>query len=138
MYPKFFLMLLFSAVKLVFVPPVAYAAGLGYWTTLLAMAVGSVLGFVVFFFIADSLLRSKKPLSKRNIKRARRIITMRQKYHTWFFLILLPFLSVPVMAAVVRKVYARSNKMFLASIAVLLLWSVVLSIIYSPMMKLTM
>ena len=129
-------MLLFSAVKLVFVPPVAYASGLGFASTLAATTIGSTLGFVAFFFLADSLLRSKKPLSKRNIKRARRIITMRQKYHTWIFLILLPFLSVPVMAAVVRKVYARSRTMFFASIGVLLLWSVVLCLIYLPMLKL--
>lgn len=136
MYWKFILMLLFSAVKLVFVPPVAYASGLGFASTLAATTIGSTLGFVAFFFLADSLLRSKKPLSKRNIKRARRIITMRQKYHTWIFLILLPFLSVPVMAAVVRKVYARSRTMFFASIGVLLLWSVVLCLIYLPMLKL--
>lgn len=129
-------MLLFSAVKLVFVPPVAYASGLGFASTLAATTIGSTLGFVAFFFLADSLLLSKKPLSKRNIKRARRIITLRQKYHTWIFLILLPFLSVPVMAAVVRKVYARSRTMFFASIGVLLLWSVVLCLIYLPMLKL--
>lgn len=136
MYWKFFLMLLFSAVKLVFVPPVAYASGLGFVQTLAATAIGSTLGFALFFLLSDLLIHSGKPLSKKNIKRARRIITMRQKYHTWLFLILLPFLSVPVMAAVVRKVYARSRKMFLASVSVLLLWSAVLCLIYLPMLNL--
>ena len=129
-------MLLFSAVKLVFVPPVAYASGLGFAQTLAATTTGSTLGFALFFLLSDLLIHSGKPLNKKNIKRARRIITMRQKYHTWLFLILLPFLSVPVMAAVVRKVYARSRKMFFASIGVLLLWSVVLCLIYLPMLKL--
>ena len=135
MYWKFLLMLLLSTVKLMFVPPVAYASGMGYWLTLLATTSGSALGFVVFFFLSDSLLRSKTPLSKRNIKRARRIITMRQKYHTWIFLILLPFLSVPGMAVVVRKVYARSRTMFFASIGVLMLWSVMLCLVYLPVLK---
>ena len=135
MYWKFLLMLLLSTVKLMFVPPVAYAAGMGYWLTLLATTSGSALGFAVFFFLSASLLRSKRPLSKRNIKRARRIITMRQKYHTWMFLILLPFLSVPGMAVVVRKVYARSRKMFFASIGVLMLWSVMLCLVYLPVLK---
>lgn len=135
MYWKFLLMLLLSTVKLMFVPPVAYASGLGFASTLAATAIGSSLGFALFFLLSDWLIHSGKPLTKKSIKRARRIVTMRQKYHTWVFLILLPFLSVPVMAAVVRKVYARSHTMFLASIGVLLIWSVVLCLVYLPMLK---
>ncbi len=135
MYSRFILMLLLSAIKLVFVPPLAYASGLGFVATLAATSIGSTLGFALFFLLSDRLIHSGKPLSKRNIKRARRIITMRQKFNTWLFLILLPFLSVPVMAAVVRKVYARSRKMFFASIGVLLLWSVVVCLVYLPILK---
>ena len=138
---KYITVVLLATIKTMFSPPVAYGMGMNYLQCFLTVSAGGILGFVVFFAIWDYMIKltnrvtSEKNKAKR-FRRARRIVTMKHKYKLGVFLFLLPFLSVPVMAYVVRKFYGHDQKIYIVSLFIIVVWAAGESLMFAPMLLL--
>lgn len=136
---KYIPVVLFATIKTMFSPPIAYGLGMNYLQCFVAVSVGGILGFVVFFAVWNYLMKlSDRAASEKNkakrFRRARRIVTMKQKYKLWVFLFLLPFLSVPVMAYVVRKFYGHNKTIYVSSLLIIVVWAAGESLMFAPML----
>lgn len=137
MFWKIFSVVLASIVKTFFAPTVGFAAGLSFGTTFAATAIGAILGFVFFYFLFDKISdfyykNRKKEMTAKKIKRARKIVTMRHKYPVWLFVPLLPIMSIPVMAVIVRRFFHHNKPVFALSIFVVIMFALVGCLIFSP------
>jgi len=128
--------ILVATIKTLLTPPVAYGLGMNYYQCFISVFIGGIIGFAVFFTIYNgimSLTRKKKGKSAKNIRKARKIVQLKHKYKLGVFIMILPILSVPVMAYIIRKFYGRDKKILLYSAVVLLVWSLATSLVYLPM-----
>ena len=137
MFWKIFSVVLASIVKTFFAPTVGFAAGLSFGTTFAATAIGAILGFVFFYFLFDKISdfyykNRKKEMTVQRIKRARWVVTMRQKYPIWLFVFMLPVTSIPVMAVIVRRFFHHNKPVFALSIFVVIMFALVGCLIFSP------
>lgn len=138
---RYISIVILATFKTLVTPPVAFAADLSFVETMICVTVGGIIGFVLPFLFIDFIFRkingtaSAGKLAKR-IGRLRKIIMMRQRYPVWIFIMLLPLMSVPVMAYVVRKLFGSDKKTFLYSLAVVVVWSIGMCIVSSPIMML--
>ncbi len=134
---RFILVMLLATVKTLLTPPAAYAQDFTFWQAFLATASGGIIGFIVFFFLVDAFfaISKKKKLSKNNIRKARKIVELRRKYKLGVFLFLLPFLSIPVMAYIIRKFYAHHWGIIFASLGIVVFWSLFFSLVFLPVRK---
>lgn len=126
-------------IKTLFAPPAAFALGLSFGEVLAAVAIGGMIGFVVFFYLTDFIFRILKKKGKQrrnNYQRAKKLIRFKKKYKIGAFLFILPFFSIPVMAFVIRKFYAHSWKIFIASLGIIVFWSICSCIVFSPIINL--
>jgi len=125
-----------ASVRLLMTPPVAYLAGLSLTEALITVNAGGLAGFVFFYYASDWLSWKKlQKNSKKNGKRFRRLrnmINYRNKVGPWPFIITSPFLSVPVSAFVIRKLYRRSNWVFLVSLLTILFWGTLSCLVFYP------
>ena len=133
---QFILIVLLATVKTLVSPPVAYAMGMTLWPAFLAIALGGIWGFVVTFYLTDSIekLRLRRK-NKVNLRKARKIVALKQKHNLGVFLFVLPVFSVPVMAFIVRKFYGRARKIVFSSCLIIILWCLVLCLFYSPIQR---
>lgn len=130
---------LFATIKTMFSPPVAYGLGMNYFQCFAAVSTGGILGFVVFFAVWNYLIKLFNRVANgrnktKRFHRARRIVTMKQKYKLWVFLFLLPLLSVPVMAYAVRKFYGHNTTVFISSLLIIVVWAAGESLMFAPML----
>ena len=137
MYWKIFSVVLASMIKTFFAPTVGFAAGLSFGTTFAATAIGAIVGFVFFYFLFDKISNfyyknRKKEMTAKKIKRAKRIVTMRQKYPVWLFVLLLPIMSIPVMAIIVRRFFHHNKPVFALSIFTVIMFALVGCLVFSP------
>ena len=137
MHWKIFSVVLASIVKTFFAPTVGFAAGLSFGTTFAATAIGAILGFVFFYFLFDKISdfyykHRKKEITAKKIRRARKIVTMRQKYPVWLFVLLLPIMSIPVMAIIVRRFFHHNKPVFALSILTVIMFALVGCLVFSP------
>ena len=124
-------------IKTFFAPTVGFAAGLSFGTTFAATAIGAIVGFVFFYFLFDKISNfyyknRKKEMTAKKIKRAKRIVTMRQKYPVWLFVLLLPIMSIPVMAIIVRRFFHHNKPVFALSIFTVIMFALVGCLVFSP------
>ena len=137
MYWKIFSVVLASMIKTLFAPTIGFAAGLSFTVTFVATAIGAILGFVLFYFLFDKISNfyyknRKKEMTVQRIKRARWVVTMRQKYPIWLFVFMLPVTSIPVMAVIVRRFFHHNQPVFALSIFVVIMFALVGCLIFSP------
>ena len=137
MYWKIFSVVLASMIKTFFAPTVGFAAGLSFGTTFAATAIGAIVGFVLFYFLFDKISNfyyknRKKEMTAKKIRRARKIVTMRQKYPVWLFVLLLPIMSIPVMAIIVRRFFHHNKPVFALSIFTVIMFALVGCLVFSP------
>ena len=137
MYWKIFSVVLASMIKTFFAPTVGFAAGLSFGTTFAATAIGAIVGFVFFYFLFDKISNfyyknRKKEMTAKKIKRAKRIVTMRQKYPVWLFVLLLPIMSIPVMAIIVRRFFHHNKPVFALSVFTVIMFALVGCLVFSP------
>lgn len=134
---KFFSVVLLATVKTLFAPAVGLAAGMSYLSTFVATAAGGALGFVVFYYFSSQIMKylnkKAKPENRaKQLKKARKIVMMKRKYPVWLFVFILPFMSIPVMAVIVKKFYGRDKKVILLSYAATTLFALLGCVICSP------
>ncbi|MCQ2319148.1 MAG: hypothetical protein MJZ90_09555 [Bacteroidales bacterium] len=136
---KFFSVMLFATVKTLFAPSLGFAEGMPFLTTFTATAIGGVLGFMVFYFFSSQIMnylnkKRKEGNRAKQLKKARKIVMMKRKYPMWLFIFILPFLSIPVMAVVVRKFYGRDKKITMLSCLATILFALLGCVTY-PALK---
>lgn len=136
---KFFSVMLFATVKTLFAPSLGFAEGMPFLMTFTATAIGGVLGFMVFYFFSSQIMnylnkRRKEDNRAKQLKKARKIVMMKRKYPMWLFIFILPFLSIPVMAVVVRKFYGRDRKVNVLSYCATILFALLGCVTY-PALK---
>ena len=141
MFWKIFSVFLTASVKTLFAPAAGMAEGLSFGTTLAATIAGAVVGFIFFYFFFDIIIyhfykNRKKRLTKKQIRRARKIILFQRKYPVWLFVLVLPITSIPVMAVIIRKFYHNNKPIILLSIVSVALYALVGCLIFSPVQKL--
>ena len=137
MYWKIFSVVLVSIVKTFFAPSFGFAAGLSFGTTFAATSLGAIIGFVLFYFLFDKISNfyyknRKKEMTAKKIRRARKIVAMRQKYPVWLFVLLLPIMSIPVMAIIVRRFFHHNKPVFALSIFTVIMFALVGCLVFSP------
>lgn len=134
---QYILVLLFSMVKVLVAPAFAFALKLSFIETLLCAIVGGVMGFVCFYFVSQTLIgfirgvmmkRGKMP----NYRKAKRLVSLKRKYKLGIFLFILPFLSIPIMAFVVRKFFGRSHRIFWICVCIVGFWAFMATLFFSP------
>lgn len=136
---KFFSVMLLATVKTLFAPSLGFAEGMPFFTTLTATAIGGVLGFMVFYFFSSQIMAylNKKINTEKHpkkLEKARKIVMMKRKYPMWLFIFILPFLSIPVMAVIVRKFYGRDKKITMLSCLATILFALLGCVTY-PALK---
>jgi hypothetical protein len=134
---KFLSVVLLATVKTLFAPAAGFAEGLSFGTTFAATAVGSIIGFLAFYFLFDVVSNfyyknRKKTITAKQLRKARRIVMMRQKYPIWLFVFILPFTSIPVMAVIVRRFFNHNKPVFALSLVAVTLFALVGCFICSP------
>lgn len=134
---KIITLVLLATVKTLFAPAAGFAAGLSFWTTLAATAVGGIIGFVAFYFLFDVMSNfyyknRKKTITAKQIRKARKIVMMRQRYPIWLFVFILPFTSIPVMAVIVRRFFNHNKPVFALSLVAVTLFALVGCLMFSP------
>ena len=67
------------------------------------------------------------------LKKSKKIITLKKKYPVWLFLTILPIMSIPVMAVVVRKLYRHNKPAFALSFLTVTLFALIGCLIFSPL-----
>ena len=137
MYWKIFSVVLASMIKTFFAPSVGFAAGMSFGTTFAATALGAMTGFTMFYFFCDIILnqfykKRKKHPSEKQLRKARKIVTFRNKYPVWLFLPMLVVMSIPVMAVVVRKFFRHNKPVFALSLLTVTLFALVGCLVFSP------
>ena len=137
MHGKIFSVVLASMIKTFFAPTVGFAAGLSFGTTFAATAIGAIFGFVLFYLLFDKISNfyyknRKKEMTVKKIRRARKIVNMRQKYPVWLFVLLLPIMSIPVMAVIVRRFFHHNKPVFALSLLTVTLFALVGCLVFSP------
>ena len=141
MFWKIFSVFLTASVKTLFAPAAGFAAGLSFSLTLAATIAGAIAGFIFFYFFFDIILHQfyknrKKRLTKKQIRRARKIILFQRKYPVWLFVLVLPITSIPVMAVIIRKFYHHNKRIFVLSLISAGLYALVGCLVFSPLQKL--
>ena len=130
MYWKIFSVVLASMIKTLFAPTIGFAAGLSFTVTFVATAIGAIF---LFDKISNFYYKNrKKEMTVQRIKRARWVVTMRQKYPIWLFVFMLPVTSIPVMAVIVRRFFHHNKPVFALSIFVVIMFALVGCLIFSP------
>lgn len=137
MFWKILSVVLASIVKTFFAPSIGFAAGLSFGTTFAATALGAMAGFTLFYFFCDIILnrfykKRKNHPSEKQLRKARKIVTIKRKYPVWLFVLLLPITSIPVMAVVVRKFYRHNKPVFALSLLTVTLFALVGCLVFSP------
>ena len=137
MYWKILSVVLASMIKTFFAPSVGFAAGMSFGTTFAATALGAMAGFTMFYFFCDIILnqfykKRKKHPSEKQLRKARKIVTFRNKYPVWLFLPMLVVMSIPVMAVVVRKFFRHNKPVFALSLLTVTLFALVGCLVFSP------
>lgn len=137
---KIITVVLLSIVKTLFAPAAGFAAGLSFWTTFAASAMGAIIGFIIFYYffgaIMNVLNKKRKQPSAKNLRKARKIVEMKRKYPVWLFVPMLPVTSIPVMAVIVRKFFHHNKPVFALSLVVVTLFALVGCLIFSPIQSL--
>ena len=138
---KIFSVFLTAAVKTLFAPAAGFAAGLSFGTILASTIAGALAGFLFFYFFFDIIFNQfyknrKKRLTKKQIRRARKIILFQRKYPVWLFVLVLPITSIPVMAVIIRKFYHHNKRIFVLSLIAVALYALIGCLIFSPVQKL--
>ena len=134
---KILSVVMLSTVKTLFAPAAGFAEGLSFWTTFAATAIGGIIGFLAFYFLFDVMSNfyyknRKKTITAKQLRKARRIVKMRQKYPIWLFVFILPFTSIPVMAVIVRRFFNHNKPVFALSLVAVTLFALVGCFICSP------
>lgn len=134
---KILSVVMLSTVKTLFAPAAGFAEGLSFGTTFAATAIGSIIGFLAFYFLFDVVSNfyyknRKKTITAKQLRKARRIVMMRQKYPIWLFVFILPFTSIPVMAVIVRRFFNHNKPVFALSLVAVTLFALVGCFICSP------
>lgn len=134
---KILSVVLLSTVKTLFAPAAGFAEGLSFGTTFAATAIGGIIGFLAFYFLFDVVSNfyyknRKKTITAKQLRKARRIVMMRQKYPIWLFVFILPFTSIPVMAVIVRRFFNHNKPVFALSLVAVTLFALVGCFICSP------
>lgn len=141
MFWKIFSVFLTASVKTLFAPAAGLAEGLSFGTTLATTIAGAIVGFIFFCFFFDIIFRQfyknrKKRLSKKHIRKARKIILFQRKYPVWLFVLILPITSVPVMAVIIRKFYHHNKAVFVFSLVSVALYALIGCLIFFPVQML--
>jgi hypothetical protein len=127
---------LLASVRLLMTPPVSFLAGFSLPETLITVNTGGIIGFLIFYFFSDWItwknpnLQARRP--GKRFSRLRRILKYRNCVGPWPFILTSPFLSVPVCAFIIRKLYRRSLKVFLFSLLTILFWGTLSCLLFSP------
>ncbi len=126
---------LFAAVKFLFTPPAMITAGYGMVTTFVTTMIGASTGAITFFYGGKGILsvwrklfppkKEKKKFTKGN----RRIIRIKQNFGLWAFCFTAVILSIPVASILLAKFYSNGKKSIPVFIAVLGIWTVVLTVV---------
>ena len=137
MFWKIFSVVLASVIKTFFAPAAGFAAGLSFGTTFAASALGAMAGFTLFYFFCDIILnrfykKRKKHPTQKQLRKARKIITFKRKYPVWLFIPMLPVMSIPVMAVIVRKFFRHNKPVFALSLLTVTLFALVGCLVFSP------
>lgn len=133
---KILSVVLASLIKTFFAPAAGFAEGLSFGTTFAATTIGAIAGFFLFYYIFGGIInrlnRQRQHPSAKRLKKARKIVTMKQKYPVWLFVPMLPVLSIPVMALVVRKFFHHNKPVFALSLVTVTLFALVGCLVFSP------
>jgi len=136
MFWKILSVVLASLVKTFFAPAAGFAAGLSFWTTFAATAVGAISGFIIFYYgfgaLMDVLNKKRKHPSAKNLKRAKKIVIMKRNRPVWLFVPMLPVMSIPIMALVIRKFFHKNKPVFALSLVTVTLFALVGCLVFSP------
>lgn len=133
---KILSVVLASLIKTFFAPAAGFAEGLSFGTTFAATTIGAIAGFFLFYYIFGEIInrlnRQRQHPSAKRLKKARKIVTMKRKYPVWLFVPMLPVLSIPVMALVVRKFFHHKKPVFALSLVTVTLFALVGCLVFSP------
>jgi|GEM_PF-1189924 len=137
MFWKIVSVVLASIIKTFFAPSIGFAAGLSFGTTFAATALGAMVGFSFFYFFCDIILnrfykKRKSHPSAKKLKNARKIVDFKRKHPVWLFVPMLPIMSIPVMAIVVRKFFRHNKPVFALSLLTVTLFALVGCLVFSP------
>lgn len=128
--------MLLASVRLLMTAPIAFLAGFSFTETLLSVNSGGIAGFLFFYYTSDWIILKNPHKQPRHpgkrFKRLRRILRYRNRVGPWPFILTSPFLSVPVSAFIIRKLYRRSVWILMISLLVLLFWGTLSCLLFSP------
>lgn len=126
-------LLLLSATKFLFVPPLSAYLGYSFLQSVLISISGGMIGFFAFFyfgaFIKKVVNRYYKPKKTSPFSRINRIIVkVKSKYGLWGLAILSPcLLSIPLGSILASLYYADDKKTLPMFIGSIVIWSLILS-----------
>ena len=137
MFWKILSIVLASVIKTFFAPSIGFAVGLSFGVTFVATALGAMAGFTLFYFFCDIILnrfykKKKSHPTEKQLRKARKIVSFKKKYPVWLFIPMLPVMSVPVMAVVVRKFFRHNKPVFALSLLTVTLFALVGCLVFSP------
>jgi len=158
---KLIQMLLLSAVKFLFAPPIAIEIGFNYIQTLIITISGGILGVVFFYYLSGLLIvgfsylkkkikhffssSEKRHLIKHGLSepvkkkiftvRNKVVVKMKKKIGLIGIIAVTPFISIPLAAFLVKKYYS-THKWALVYFAIsIVFWSFVFSTVYFYKLK---
>jgi hypothetical protein len=156
---KMIQVLLLSAMKFIFAPPLSFELGFTFIQTIFVTTIGGLIGVIFFYFLSEIILKLfrriwpdiksffKKPVAqtqitaviKKRIEKHKKyfsrknkfIIMLRRKWGLWGIAILTPvLLSIPLGTFLANKYY-RNKRSVLFSLALsVICWSIIISSIY--------
>lgn len=158
---KLIQMLLLSAVKFLFAPPIAIEIGFNYIQTLLITISGGILGVIFFYYLSGLLIigfgitkrkivhffRSAKkkqliksglsePVKKRIFTIKNKIVVkMKKKVGMIGIIAVTPFISIPLAAFLVKKYYSKHRWALVYFFISIVFWSFVFSTLYFYKLK---
>lgn len=137
MFWKILSIVLASLIKTFFAPSIGFAAGLSFGTTFAASALGAMAGFTIFYFFCDIILnrfykRKKSHPTEKQLRKAKKIVSFKRNHPVWLFVPMLPIMSIPVMAIVVRKFFRHNKPVFALSLLTVTLFALVGCLVFSP------
>lgn len=137
MFWKILSIVLASVIKTFFAPSIGFAVGLSFGVTFASTALGAMAGFTLFYFFCDIILnrfykKKKSHPTEKQLRKARKIVSFKKKYPVWLFIPMLPVMSVPVMAVVVRKFFRHNKPVFALSLLTVTLFALVGCLVFSP------
>lgn len=138
---KVFTVLLTSATKLAFAPPLALGLGYSLLLSIVFLLIGSTIGVLFFYFLGDFIHQVNKRIRhyffknhtpKRFGRMSRIIVRVRRKMGLWGLALITPtIISIPLGSFLIHRLYHKSSKAIWILLFCAWSWSILMTILWS-------